>query len=118
MMLPLFPDYPDATRDKHPIDVDPGVESEFLLGHDLLIAPSPYPEESDSYAVEFPSSAWYDYWTGELVPPAVDPPPFLNAPPAAAEQVALTTHVQPTLDALPVFVRAGAILPMEPLVQS
>jgi alpha-glucosidase len=118
MMRPLFLDYPDATRDKHPIDVDSGVESEFLLGHDLLIAPSPYPEEPDSYTVEFPSSAWYDYWTGELVPPTVDPPPVLNAPPAAAEQIALTTHVQPTLAALPVFVRAGAILPIEPLVQS
>jgi alpha-glucosidase len=118
MMRPLFLDYPDATRDKHPIDVDPGVESEFLLGHDLLIAPSPYPEEPDSYTVEFPSSTWYDYWTGELVPPAADPAPILNAPPPPGDQVALTARIHPTLDALPVFVRAGAILPIEPLVQS
>jgi alpha-glucosidase len=118
MMRPLFLEYPDATRDKHPIDVDPGVESEFLLGHDLLIAPSPYPEEPDSYTVEFPSSTWYDYWTGELVPPATDPAPVLNAPPQPADLVALTARIHPTLDALPVFVRAGAILPIDPLVQS
>jgi alpha-glucosidase len=118
MVRPLFLDYPDATRDKHPIDLDPGVGAEFLLGHDLLIAPSPYPEEPDAYTVEFPSAAWYDFWTGKRVPaqPAADPTP--NAPPAAADQVALTSRVHPTLDELPVYVRAGAILPIQPLVES
>ena len=67
MMRPLFLDYPGATRDKHPIDIDPGTEGEFLLGHDLLIAPSPYPEAPDMYTVEFPSANWYDLWTGDRV---------------------------------------------------
>jgi alpha-glucosidase len=119
MMRPLFLDYPDAAADKHPIDIDPGVESEFLLGHDLLIAPSPYPEEPDAYTVEFPSADWYDFWTGERVPPpapASDPDP--NAPQAASDHVPLSTRVHPTLDALPVYVRAGAIVPIQPLVQS
>jgi alpha-glucosidase len=118
MMRPLFLDYPDAARDKHPIDLDQGVESEFLLGHDLLIAPSPYLDAPDAYTVEFPSADWYDYWTGERVPQATDPDPEPNAPPAATEQIALSANVQPSLDSLPVYVRAGAILPMEPLVQS
>jgi alpha-glucosidase len=118
MMRPLFLDYPDAARDRHPIDIDQGVESEFLLGHDLLIAPSPYLDAPDAYTVEFPSADWYDYWTGQRVSRATDPDPEPNAPPAAAEQVALSANVQPSLDSLPVYVRAGAILPMEPLVQS
>jgi alpha-glucosidase len=119
MMRPLFLDYPDAAKDKHPIDIDSGVESEFLLGHDLLIAPSPYPEAPDAYTVEFPSASWYDFWTGEPVPhPAHSSNHDPNAPPAAADLVALSAEVHPTLDALPVYVRAGAILPIEPLVQS
>ncbi|HTV57111.1 MAG TPA: TIM-barrel domain-containing protein, partial [Terriglobia bacterium] len=118
MVRPLFLDYPDATRDKHPIDIDPGVGAEFLLGHDLLIAPSPYPEAPDDYTVEFPSAGWYDFWTGRRVPPAPAADPAPNAPAAATDQVALFTRVHPTLDALPVYVRAGAILPLEPLVES
>jgi alpha-glucosidase len=118
MMRPLFLDYPDAARDKHPLDIDQGVESEFLLGHDLLIAPSPYLDQPDAYTVEFPSADWYDYWTGERVPRPVDPDPEPNAPPPPAAQVALLANVQPSLDALPVYVRAGAILPVQPLVQS
>jgi alpha-glucosidase len=118
MMRPLFLDYPDAARDKHPIDIDQGVESEFLLGHDLLIAPSPYLDAPDAYTVEFPSAEWYDYWTGERVPQPTDPDPEPNAPPPATAQVALSAYMHPSLDSLPVYVRAGAILPIEPLVQS
>lgn len=118
MMRPLFLDYPDATKDKHPIDLDPNVDAEFLLGHDLLIAPSPYPEAPDAYGVEFPSAEWYDYWTGEriMAPPPVKRDP--NAPPAATDMVALSTEVHPQLETLPVYVRGGAILPLAPLTQS
>jgi alpha-glucosidase len=119
MMRTLFLDYPDATRDKHPIDIDAGVEGEFLLGHDLLIAPSPYPEAPDPYTVEFPSADWYDFWTGDQVPhpvPAGHPDP--NAPASATSQIPLYANVQPVLRSLPVYVRAGAILPLAPLVQS
>ena len=122
MMRPLFLDYPDATADKHPIDNDPGTEGEFLLGHDVLVAPPPYPEAPeapDAYEVEFPSSAWYDLWTGERVAPVVRTRnPESNAPAGATEQVGLSTSVHPTSDSLPVYVRGGAILPIAPLVQS
>ena len=119
MMRPLFLDYPEATRDKHPIDVDGGVDAEFLLGHDLLIAPAPYPEAPDAYSIEFPSADWFDYWTGLriAVPPHnADPAPM--APANATDMISLTTSVSPRLESLPVYVRAGAILPLQPLVQS
>jgi alpha-glucosidase len=97
--------------DAHPIDVDPGAAAEFMLGPDLLIAPSPYPEAPDAYTIEFPSQDWYDYWTGaKVMPPAVpadtsllavSPPPF-------------SIQMQPELATLPVYVRAGSILPMDP----
>ncbi len=65
----------------------------------------PYPEEPDAYTVEFPSRDWYDYWTGAKC--RRTPAAFrcrLQAPPSSIQ-------VQPELAALPVFVRAGAILP-------
>ena len=118
MMRPLFLDYPFATRDRHPIDNDPGVDAEFLLGHDLLIAPSPYPEAPDSYTVEFPSRVWYDYWTGLPVSAPAMPKRDPNAPVAAVDGVPLSTQIKPQLDALPVYIRGGAILPIAPLTQS
>ncbi len=99
MLRPLFLEFPDAMADGHPIDVDPAAAAEFMLGPDLLIAPSPYPEAPDAYTVEFPSRDWYNYWTGAKVARPV-------------------IEIQPELAELPVFVRAGSVLPMEPLVQS
>jgi alpha-glucosidase len=101
--------------DGHPIDVDPGAAAEFMLGPGLLIAPSPYPEAPDAYTIEFPSRDWYDYWTGvKVMPPAVPADTSLQvvSPPP------LSIQMQPALATLPVYVRAGSILPMEPLVQS
>jgi alpha-glucosidase len=114
ILRPLFLEFPNAMADGHPIDIDGAAAAEFMLGPDLLIAPSPYPEAPDAYTVEFPSRDWYDYWTGAKVPP---PPPAgvslqIASPPPSSIQV------QPELAALPVFVRAGSILPMQPLVQS
>ena len=115
MLRPLFLEFPKAMADGHPIDVDPGAAAEFMLGPDLLIAPSPYPEAPDAYTIEFPSHDWYDYWTGaKVMPPAGPADPSLQAvsPPPFSIQM------QPSLAKLPVYVRAGSILPMEPLVQS
>jgi alpha-glucosidase len=114
---PLFLEYPDAAPDRHPIDTDVPAAGEFLLGHDLLIAPPPFPDESDVYAVEFPSAGWYDYWTGEKVrsPHAADPKPGQAV--ASAAQAQLSVEIKPGLETLPVFVHAGSILPIAPLVQ-
>ncbi|HTV07851.1 MAG TPA: TIM-barrel domain-containing protein [Candidatus Aquilonibacter sp.] len=119
MMRPVFLDYPKAASDGHPIDIDPSTGDEFLLGHDLLIAPSPYPEESDGYVVEFPTADWYDYWTGKRVPASPPAKPMIQGVPlSGADLVPLTAFVLPQLSTLPVYVRAGAILPIAPLVQS
>jgi alpha-glucosidase len=116
---PLFLEFPDAASDHHPIDVDPEAAGEFLLGPALFIAAPPYPDKLDDYVVEFPSARWYDYWTGQTVPkpkPAAEVDP--NAPPSSTDLVPLTTKIHPELSSLPVFVRAGAILPIAPLTQS
>ncbi|MGH6878854.1 MAG: DUF5110 domain-containing protein, partial [Rhizomicrobium sp.] len=78
------------------------------------------PEEPDAYTVEFPTAVWYDYWTGARVPQPVRtaPPPDTGTPPSPAELVPLTEQIHPELGSLPVFVRGGAIVPVEPLVQS
>ena len=118
MERPLFLDYPAAAKDRHAIDLDPGAYAEFLLGHDLLIAPSPYPEAPDAYTVEFPSASWYDFWTGERVEKPAPAPTVANSPTDVSNQLALTANVTPSLNDLPVYVRAGAIVPLEPLVES
>jgi alpha-glucosidase len=117
IVRPLFLEYPDAAPDHHPIDTDIPASGEFLVGHDLLIAPSPFPDEMDKYTVEFPSSDWYDYWTGEKVG---SPNSASNAAqnPNSPETVALTLEMKPELTILPVFVHAGSILPIAPLVES
>jgi alpha-glucosidase len=119
LVRPLFLEFPKAAGDGHPIDIDIPAAGEFMLGPDLLIAPSPYPDEQDSYEVEFPTSGWYDFWTGERValpvsPAAANPDPL--AVPDRDGQFSI--HVAPELSQLPVFVRAGSILPISPVVQS
>lgn len=97
MVRPLFLEFPRATSDGHPFDLD--ADGEFLLGRDLLVAPAPYPEKLDRYIAKLPEVSWYDYWTGEKI--------------AGAE-----VTIEPKLEVLPVFVREGAIVPIQPLVQS
>ena len=116
MMRPIFLDYPNAAHDGHPLDIES--DQTFLLGHDLLVAPSPYGEAPDMYTVEFPTTHWYDFWTGEAVAKPAPVQADIGAPPAATDQVELYTSVKPTLATLPVYVRGGAILPMAPLTQS
>ncbi|MGB6132865.1 MAG: TIM-barrel domain-containing protein [Acidobacteriaceae bacterium] len=115
---PLFLEFPDAAPDRHPIDLDPGASSEFLLGPDLLIAPPPFSDLIDNYTVEFPSADWFNFWTGQKVSdPAAHPAADPVLPPDPATQVPLAVHLRPEIDTLPVFVRGGTILPMEPLTQ-
>jgi alpha-glucosidase len=114
IVRPLFVEFPDATRDKHAIDLDAG--NEFLLGRNLLIAPAVYPEKPDAYPVELPSVDWYNYWTGEKVNGGTwsDGAPALNDPGFIGRKI----MIKPQLDILPVFVREGSILPLQPLIQS
>ena len=93
----------------------------------------------DPYELKLPPGDWYDYWTGtftahitstasrDLEQPLT--PTTKTTPaekPAAAQPlpdplVSTTPHpilITPTLDTLPVYVRGGSIIPIQPLVQS
>ena len=91
LMRALVLNYPD----------DPRVWSlghEFLWGDDLLVAPVTR-EGATAWPVYLPAGAWYDFWTG-----------VRHEGPGG-----LT--VDAPLDRLPIFARAGAILPLGPVVQ-
>ncbi len=72
--------------------------SEYLWGRDLLVAPV-FEKGATSRRVYLPAGAWYDWWTGakhdggQFVERAVD------------------------LATMPIFVRAGAIVPLDPVRQ-
>jgi len=111
MMRPLFLEFPNGAIDGQPIDLSTG--NAFLLGPDLLIAQSPYPDEMDDYTVALPPVGWFDFWTGSRIDGSSGRKGIDNAPVAQPE-----VHIHRTLDTLPVFVKAGAIVPEQPLVQS
>ncbi len=114
IVRPLFLEFPHATADGHALDLDaPG---EFLFGPSLLVADSPAPDQVAPYEVHLPPGTWFDYWSGER---------HVQAPAGAARDaeshqgvVVPRMMVTPKLDVLPVYVRAGTILPMAPVVQS
>ncbi len=86
---------------------DPAAGSEaykyqFLLGRDLLVAPV-YRSQAVSHGwrknIHLPQGRWFDYWDGRHM---------------SAGAQGKDIDLQVTLDKLPVFVRAGAIVPMYP----
>ncbi len=91
LMRPLWLHYPDDAQAR-------GLGDEFLWGRDLLIAPV-YTQGATSRQVYLPRGDWYDWWTharttgGRLVTRAVD------------------------LATMPIYVRAGAIIPLDPVRQ-
>lgn len=89
MMRHLAMDFPD---DAEALEVD----DEFMFGPFLLIAPvtTPATFERDVY---LPSGLWYDFWTGEMY--------------SGGRYV----RVLCPIDRIPVFVKAGAVLPLAPL---
>src|SRR5579864_4486250 len=94
LMRPLFLEFPNvfAADFEH-------LDTEFLLGPSLLIAPPPFAETLDDYAVSFPKDhEWYDFWTGL--------------------KTAAVPKIHPPLDLMPVYVRGGSIVPLQPLIQN
>ena len=71
---------------------------EYLFGRDLLVAPV-VEKGATSRIVYLPRGAWYDFWTGERV--------------AGGREV--TRPVD--LATIPLYVRAGAVLPLDPVRQ-
>jgi alpha-glucosidase len=111
IMRPLFLEFPNGGTGGAPVDLSTG--NAFLLGPDLLVAQSPYPDEVDDYTVALPAVGWYDYWTGARVDGIAERKAIDNTVVTQPE-----IHIHRSLDTLPVFVKAGAIVPEQPLVQS
>jgi alpha-glucosidase len=111
IMRPIFLEFPDGGGDGQPLDLSDS--NSFLLGPDLLVAQSPYPDEVDDYTVTLPPVGWYDYWTGAPIQGSTGRKAIDNTSVTQPE-----VHLHNRVDTVPVFVRAGAIVPEQPLVQS
>ena len=101
----------DGEADGGPLDLSNG--NAFLLGPDLLIAQSPYPDEMDDYHVALPPVGLVRLLDGQACDREHRPQGHRQFAMAQPE-----VHIHRTLDTLPVFVRAGSIVPEQPLVQS
>jgi alpha-D-xyloside xylohydrolase len=87
---PLVYDYPSDRATWH-------IDDEYLLGPDLLVAPMFKPAgRRDIY---LPDGRWYDFWTNQRFD--------------GASWISYDAE----LETLPLFVRAGAVLPMGPELQ-
>lgn len=73
-------------------------EEEFMLGDHLLICPVSKPGISNR-KMYLPSGEWFNYWTDEQK--------------SGKQEIIIDTP----LDQIPLFVRAGAIIPMQPVMQ-
>ncbi len=81
---------------KDPVTLGKQTQYQFMNGEWLLVAPV-YKSESKRDSIYLPKGTWYDYWDGKKI----EGNHWLNNYSAA-------------LDKLPLFVKAGAILPMYP----
>ena len=91
-MRPIFLDYPQAESFY-------GDNRDFLFGSDFFVAPV-VTEMVDSEEVQLPPGSWYDFWTAQKMD--------------SKDKIML----HPALDEMPLYVRAGAIVPMQPLTQN
>ena len=92
LMRPVFLEYPRAP-DFY------GDNRDFLFGRDFFVAPVTT-EMVDAEEISLPPGEWYDFWTSTKL----------------SSKEKITLH--PRLEEMPLYVRAGAIVPMQPLVQS
>ncbi len=114
IMRPVFLEFPEVFAPSSG-NFD-HLDTEFLLGPSLLIAPPPFAETMDDYAVSFPQGPWYDFWTGLKMPAPPRVPSIAELASGAAYPEIPQIH--PPLDTMPVYVRGGSILPLQPLIQN
>ena len=88
---PLYVDYPDD-----PATWGDQAKYEFLAGDDFLVAPV-YSDTTVRDGIYLPAGTWVDYWTGRLY----------------SGRQTVNGYKAP-LDRLPLFVRAGAVVPQFP----
>ncbi|MBU8975051.1 DUF4968 domain-containing protein [Lysobacter sp. MMG2] len=92
IMRPVFLAYPKA-------DAFYGNDRDFLFGGDLFVSPV-VDERLDAHAVSLPPGAWYAFGTSQRFVAAKEP-----------------IKIDPRPSSTPLYARAGAIIPMQPLVQ-
>ncbi len=90
-LRPLFLEFPED-------ESVAATDDQFLFGADLLVAPVLW-EGATTRSVYLPKGDWYDYWTGRHF--------------AGGAKVELPV----TIDSLPLFVRGGAFIFRQPVVQ-
>ncbi len=90
-MRPLFLEYPDDPETY-------ALEDEFLVGADLLVAPV-LREAALERSVYLPKGEWYDFWSGAKF--------------EGGRRIAVAV----TLESIPIFVRGGAFVFRQPVVQ-
>ncbi|MCL5677120.1 MAG: glycoside hydrolase family 31 protein [Firmicutes bacterium] len=89
IMRPLLLEYPGDPNTQD-------LSDEYLLGRDVLVAPVYHPG-SRHRLVYLPEGVWYDFWTGHRL------------------QGPLHFAADTPLERMPLYVRAGAILPLAPV---
>ena len=91
MMRSLWLHYPKDKKAR-------GIGDEYLWGRDMLIAPV-YEKGATSRDVYLPAGKWYDWWTGKL------------------ETGGRSVKRAVDLATMPIYARAGAIVPVDPIRQ-
>jgi alpha-glucosidase len=93
--VPLFrPLLLNYQQDPNTLNLD----DQFMIGNDLLIAPI-LKRDLTSRMVYLPRGTWIDYWTGKRI---------------TVGEGGTMTRVEAPLETVPMFVRAGTIIPMGP----
>lgn len=90
IMRPLVMEFPADTSVANMTD-------EWLVGKGLLVAP--VLNEGGKRKIYFPNDTWYNYYTSEVI------------------KGSQTISVDKALDEIPVYIRAGTILPVGPVIQ-
>ncbi|HEU5139530.1 MAG TPA: glycoside hydrolase family 31 protein [Bacillales bacterium] len=85
VMRPLFIEYPDDSKTYN-------LSDQFLVGKTVLVAPILKPDTFHR-AVYLPSGQWYDYWTDRIY------------------EGGQHHLIEADLETLPIFIKAGSILP-------
>jgi alpha-D-xyloside xylohydrolase len=91
MLRPLVMDFRSDTRAQN-------ISDQFLFGPALLVNPVTEPGAA-SRRVYLPDATWYDFWSGSRV------------------QGARVIEAAAPLDKLPLYIRAGSILPLGPDIE-
>jgi alpha-D-xyloside xylohydrolase len=91
MMRPLVMDFRTDVRAEN-------IGDQYLFGPALMVSPVTEPGATSRH-VYFPNAAWYDFWTGSLI------------------KGGTAKEVNAETDRMPLYVRAGSIVPLGPELQ-